>query len=673
MFIADRFAKKPRWLVFLMLAVWALLFYSIVRLEFLVWHWGEFSNKPMADLLLAFSQGVRFDISSVFITMVPLLLWTWIPWPIKLDKFRCWVALVLYAVPQIVFLVVNVADIEYINFTGRRISYDGLFILAELNGKYLNFLLSYWQLVLLNLLLITVFLLGALTIVFEQRRLKQQPLAGPALGAANRCAPSESLNSILFRYAAHLLCGVLMLLITVIAVRGGLQSKPLSFVHANVFEAPLLNNLVLNSSFTLVRSAGQTAVTPKYYFKSTQQLEPLLNGAVNGVSALEGKRPQVVQNIAIIILESFSSEYTGKAQQILDRAHVASHVPSYTPFLDELAQRPGALVFTNTYANGRKSIEGIAAVMAGIPTLMNQPYISSKYSTNSVMALGATLGNSNYDSAFFHGGHNGTMFFDAFMRGIGIKHYFGFNEFANSKEDDGVWGIWDEPFFQFALDKTAGMKQPFLFSMFSLTSHQPYAIPAQYQGVFKEGPHILTKSVEYSDYALKQFFQRAQQQPWFNNTLFIITADHTGQHSHPEFSNDLGNYEVPIIFYHPGYQWPADIETDQPIAQTDILPSIYDFLGITPPRRNLLGRSVFVPGEREVVTQVDGSYWLFAKDAYLVWGRGESTPRHYAIFDRNAQQPLPESPRKAALFAKLKATIQYFNNGLLQDTLYVPR
>lgn len=633
------FGPTSRLLKIWTLVAVALVFYTIARLEFCLWNWGLFRSKELSDILWAFVVGLRFDISAVLTLTSLVLLWSFLPWPEKWKKFWQWTTFIVFVVVHIPFYIVNLVDTEFINFVGRRFSYDGFFIVGELQGKLLNFVGAYWGLFAVNTVLVGLFIWASWKVVFFPPRLR--PIA-----------PSLKM------WSAHgFLCFVSVVL-AVIGIRGGLQGKPISFVSANVFAAPLLNNLVLNSSYTLVTSYGAEEIKREKYFTDEKEMISYLNGSYRG-SLLEGKRPKNSQNVVIIILESFGKEYFGMRNG-----------KSYTPFLDSLMEK--SLVFENGYANGRRSIEGVAAIMGGIPALMNEPFISSHFTANYFLGLGTLLSEKKYSTSFFHGGHNGTMYFDSFMQSAGVEKYFGSSEYDNPADDDGVWGIWDEPFLQWMLTQVDAQKPPFMTSVFTLSSHQPFKVPEKYKDQFPEGEVDILKTIAYTDFALKKFFETAATKPWFKDTLFVITADHTSKHYLPEYDNEIGNYRVPMIFYHPTWKMPA-VDTQMIVQQIDVMPTILDMLDISPKEQNYLGSSVFVPGDKAAVNFIDGRYLLTAKDYQIRWAPGHGEPEMYEMSDLNAVTPLAEpAKRKAELIKRLKATIQYFNEGMWDNKLYYP-
>jgi phosphoglycerol transferase MdoB-like AlkP superfamily enzyme len=156
-----------------------------------------------------------------------------------------------------------------------------------------------------------------------------------------------------------------------------------------------------------------------------------------------------------------------------------------------------------------------------------------------------------YGSAFFHGGINSSMGFSAFAAQAGFDKYYGKDEYNNDRDYDGIWGIWDEEFLQFFAEKLNDMPQPFCTAVFTLSSHHPFKLPQRHESRFPEGSDPLTKCISYTDYALRRFFETAQTQSWYANTLFVITADHASHPLHAEYETSVGQMSVPIIYFAP--------------------------------------------------------------------------------------------------------------------------
>jgi len=612
--------------------------YSLCRLQFLLWNWSFFQQQPITEIVQAFWHALRFDLSAIAIlSMIPFLVFWLVSFllktPLNLRQKRALLGLfTLFQMPTLIF---NLGDAEFIHFLGRRYTFDALFLFREIPGKFWSLLFSYWKLNLIDFAILGFFVY--LAVFWLPRK-----------------TPEISL-----RRKQILAVGIAVFAILGIAARGGLQSKPINFAHAQIFAQPMMNSLVLNSSFTLIQTVKRASLPRDRFFSSDEEMLKWLRFGLGEKSLLEGHRPVQKPNVVVIIMESMGLEYMGK--------HHGDQ--GYTPFLDELSEK--SLFFPNAFANARRSIEGIGAIMGGIPSLMNEPFISSQYLTNYFLGVGTRLQTKGYHTSFFHGAQNETMYFNQFMKSAGVKHYLGRNEYPNAADDDGSWGIFDEPFLNWMQTQISAFPQPFFSTVFTLSSHHPFTIPEAYRGRFPKGTSEIHESIGYTDEALRQFFAKVSQQPWFQNTIFILTADHTYKPHRPEYQNDLGLYRVPLIVYAPGIQLPK-VDTHQVVQQIDILPTILDLLDIPETERNFLGSSVFVPGDRFAVNYFDGRYLFVTKNYFLTHNR-DADFQLYSMKDADQKNPLSDLPeKKEEMSNRLKAVIQYFSQGMWDNKLYYP-
>jgi phosphoglycerol transferase MdoB-like AlkP superfamily enzyme len=370
------------------------------------------------------------------------------------------------------------------------------------------------------------------------------------------------------------------------------------------------------------------------------------------------------QNVVVIILESFSKEHFGSLNHTIENGRYKG----FTPFLDSLLSHS---LVTDGYSDGKRSIEGIPAILASLPTWMTQDYITSVYGGNTINSIASLLKTEGYGTAFFHGGNNGTMGFDAFCGSAGFDKYYGRNEYANDKDYDGEWGIWDEPFLQYMANKLNTMQQPFLASVFTLSSHHPYQVPEKYKGKFREGKLPIQQTVMYSDYALKRFFETAAHMPWFDNTLFVITADHTSESALPFYQNRVGQYSIPVIFY----KHDTTLSLHKPVTaqQTDIMPSVLHYLGYTKPFV-AFGNSVFdTTAVHAAVSNINGSYQLIQNGWALEWNSNDRAQLYHFVQDSALAENLAvKQPQKLLEMENLlKAYIQQYNNRMIDNRLII--
>jgi phosphoglycerol transferase MdoB-like AlkP superfamily enzyme len=446
----------------------------------------------------------------------------------------------------------------------------------------------------------------------------------------------------------------LFILLMVVGVRGGMQLRPLSILSASEGISPSNIALVLNTPFTIIQTLEKDALKEVKYMSSTKA-SALFNIYKTPSSTDSLKR----LNVVILILESFSKEYSGSLNAY----------KGYTPFLDSLLNE--SLVYTEAFANGKKSIEGIPAIVAGIPTLMESPYITSSYSGNQINSIASLLKKQGYSTSFFHGGTNGTMGFDHFAKMAGFEAYYGRNEFKNDRDYDGTWGIYDEPFLQFMAQKLNKTQQPFVGCCFTLSSHHPYAIPDKYTKTFKKGTLEIHQSIEYADFALRQFFKTASKMPWFQNTLFVITADHSSLSEYPVYQTSLGSYRIPISFYHPG----SDLKgrDSEVVQQLDILPSVLDYIQYPEPFISF-GESVFRKNKMHAAVNYMSNVYQYIEKEYVLQFNGEKSIGLYAYHKDSLLQNnlVAQNTRcRDSLEKRLKAIIQTYNYTLIHNRMIV--
>jgi len=313
------------------------------------------------------------------------------------------------------------------------------------------------------------------------------------------------------------------------------------------------------------------------------------------------------------------------------------------------------------------------SIIASLPTLMTSSYISSGYATNNINSLASLLKNKEYNTSFFHGGSNGTMGFDNFAHAAGVDEYYGMNEYGNSKDFDGNWGIFDEEFLQFYATKLNSFKEPFFSSVFTLSSHHPYTVPEKYKGKFKKGPLKILEAVGYSDFALKRFFETASKMPWFENTLFIITADHTSQPIKPEYKTNLGQFRVPLIFFHPAdssLQGKKDLITQH----LDIMPSVLDWLGYNEPFISF-GNSILDPMEDHFALTFQNGIYQFIENGYtLIYNQNEGpiSLYHFEI-DPLLENNLLKTSQSTLneMVKKIESIIQEYNRRMIRNEMVV--
>ena len=613
--------------------------YTVSRLLFLAFNFSSYQQSGMAAVLNAFLVGWRYDIAAICRTNAIFLVLSMLPflWVERTgyQKLLKW----LFVISNLPFLILNIVDYEYHKFTGQRSSLSLLDMGKDIPNQIGQLSFHYWYLAAISVLV------GLVLWYFQ-----------PARPGANATAKPAALPQAQgWRNWQGWLALLLVVAVGVIGGRGGWQRRRLTTALAQVGDKENLSQLALNSTYTFINSQQKcdtSSTTRVHYFAGDEELRKQFPRA----NFLPRRSPQTQQpfdNVVIIIVESLSAEFTGSANP----------GRSFTPFLDSLAQR--GLAFRNGFADGRRSIDAPPAILAGLPHLKDETFFCTQFKR--LHGLGSILKEQGYNTSFFHGGKNGTMSFDTFSLRMGFDTYFGLNEYPKPQDSDGIWGIYDEPFMQYFAQQLAQHHQPFASALFTLSTHNPYKVPEKYAGALPTGDQPILQTVAYFDLALRKFFETAEKMDWYKNTLFIITGDHIGPPTtiSPRM---IDSYRVPIVFFHPSRKLPA-VSRERIVQHVDISPSILDYLGIASDKQLPFGHTIFDGAyDGLALGQKAGNYWIADKNYYLEFRLGAPSQ----LFARaQLDTPVTDKPDiQAQLEAKLKAYIQWFNNGLAENRLY---
>jgi phosphoglycerol transferase MdoB-like AlkP superfamily enzyme len=620
-----------------------MLLFSISRVGFYVFNYRMFPDIPFSQLLTIFKGGLLFDISATVYINLIFIFFHIIPFEIRSNKIYQEILKYLFFITNGLAIAVNSADFIYYRFVLKRATTDVFQTFEHENNLvklFFKFQIDYWQVVLFALLLIFIMVL------LYNQVMVVKPVT------KNR----------LVYHALNVLMAPLIAGLVVIGARGGYahSTRPISISNATKYvDNPRDVAIVLNTPFSLIRTINKKALV-KYEFFDKQRLAEIYDP--HYVPKISG--PFRNDNIVIIILESFAREYIGALNKDLDNGNYKG----YSPFLDSLISK--SLTFDVTIANGKKSIEAMPSIFASVPSL-ETPYTISHYANNTINGLPRLLKSKGYYSAFFHGAPNGSMGFDSFSRMVGFDDYFGLDQYTDEKDFDGMWGVWDEPFLKFFADKLGTFREPFLASVFTISSHHPFKVPGKYKDKFPKGSAPILEVIGYTDNALREFFSKAATMPWFKNTLFIITADHTNESVRKEFQNNFGSYCIPIVFYKPDSNL---LGIKHRIAQQiDIMPSLLSYLNFDG-EYIAFGNNLFDDSRDSFAFNTAGStYELFMKDHMLEMVENKPVGLYDFKTDRFLDKNIigKDALLQGAMEEKLKAIIQSYNSRLIDNDMVI--
>ena len=627
----------------------AYVVYLIARLAFLAENHDILArNLNFAHLLEMLGGGLVFDTSAILYTNALWVVMVLFPWHLKERHTYHNVCRWVFVVINSIALAVNLADTVYFQYTLRRTTttvFDEFSNENNLGSIFATEMLNHWY-----------FFVLAAVVVYGMWRCYQTP-------------PLHYRRLSWKTYTPAMLASLLAFTPFCIAgMRGGWTRavRPITISNANNYcDHPSEVALVLNTPFALIRTIGKNVYEVPHYFATEEELAAVFNP----VHQPQPTHPFVKKNVVVIIIESFGREYIGAYNK---------HIPGYkgfTPFTDSLIAN-GALTYTHSYCNGRKSIDGMPSILSGIPMFV-EPFFLSPYSTNSVSGLADCLNQKGYESAFFHGAKRASMGFMAFAHATKFKQYYGREDFVadsrtrGDKDFDGYWGISDEPFMQYFCQKMSEMKQPFMTALFTLSSHHPFQVPEPYKDVFKEeNPDMpIYKVIRYTDMALQHFFATASRQPWFHNTIFAITSDHTNMPAIDEYRTDIGGFCSPVIFYDPSGEMGSGM-VEAIAQQTDIMPTILEHLGYDKPYLAFGKDLLSTPADSTWAVNYLNGIYQYVKYGHVLQFNGEKTTAVYALNDRLMQKNvIGNVPQQQQMEQELKAIIQQYMQRVTENRL----
>lgn len=621
----------------------AFLLLWLTRFWFAAYNADSVAAGSTAELLRLSLVGMRFDLSALVYFNALFILIRFLPFGWTASRPCVTATNWLYGITNGIMLAVNIGDIPYYRFTGARLRMSNLRTIAtdgSLGETVTGFFAEYWWAYLGAAAVIALMVWLALRV---------------------RIRPGTPVKSPWVRTGVT----VAAVALSFIAIRGHLQDgKPLSIADAALAcKTPQQINIVLNSPFCVLRSMdrGKQNTVEQMVFFSDAQLAGMRND-LNPGFAPKGER----RNFMLIIIESGGAEWIDSLRLIPETGH------GLMPFLDSIATR--SVVLPRMTATSRMSIGGATSLMMGIPSFDNFYFMLSPYNSHPVDSPARLLAQEGWDTAFFYGCNTGSYYIEQTAFNSGFAKLHNRQTFADDSQFDGIWGIYDYPMAQYVADALDGMSRPFFAAWFTVSAHGPFTLPDGWDtSGYKHQDESPERALEYTDESIRHFFDLASRQPWYNNTTFIITADHGNRDfKGTEFDNLYIRNQVPFIVYTPdGSLEPRRLD-DRFASQIDLGPTVLSLAGYPHPFV-ALGTDILDDNVRhEAIHRTDGDRFVYFKMPYAVI----SDPQlqhveelHDITADPWLKQPLPITPATDTLLNGARALMQSYTTRLVNNRL----
>lgn len=566
MFTAVLNLLRP-FLLFSLLLIFTLF---VSRLGLGLWQIDRFNDFGSAVTLLF--NGLRIDLSTLgYLLILPAMLHPWL----MLSKFhKIWLKVLktvfFFGFISIVFFeLATPAFINEYGFRPNRLFIEYLAYPSEVMKMLFNGHL-------LTLVMVFSLLIAASKLVWY---------------ILNKLISTDK-TSVCVSPASSAISFLVLFFVLFLCARGTIGHRPInpSFVYFST--DPLINSLTLNSIYSVAhayKQFGNEKNASKLYGKmATEKVIRLIQQET-------GLAPQVFKNKAQPSLVSRSPVYQGKPKNlviILEESLGAQFVSSLgglplTPEVDKLNSEGWA--FKSLYATGTRSVRGIEAVITGFTPTPARAIVKLDKSQHGFFTIASLLQKNNYTTQFIYGGESHFDNMKSFFLGNGFTDIV---DFKDIKEPQFVasWGASDEDLFNQAdieLTKLHNSDKPFFSLIFSSSNHDPFEIPEGVVTPIEYTKEQLTqynskelmrhKAIQYADYALGRFIDKAKQQPYWQNTIFLVVADHDARAQGSDLV-PIKNFHIPAVIINSGKKHIAD---ERVVSQIDLAPTLLSLMGVT--------------------------------------------------------------------------------------------
>ena len=530
----------------LLFFVIAMLVFSAARALLYLSYTSEFESLGSEHTFMAFANGLRFDGSVVArLFVLPLLLF-WLP--SKLFDRDWWTIIwswFLYLATLTLALLL-VGDIIYYEQVQRQLAYELILLEDDWQFLFVFGIKSYP-------IAFSAFVIFALLLAWVWQVITAVPTR------AAKLAPLKYI-------------GLFLLLIVV--GRGGADGKIIEIIDAYDNGSTAYGNLSLNGAFTTTAFALNLEEVDHSFMPQSEAVELVRNG-------------DVPHDIDYPMLRHYSTSPTGyNLVFVLLESWNFNHVDSFsgndygvTPHFDALAEE--GFKYKRFYAAGQRSIDGIQATLTGIPTLKGMPRIDTGIGVSNFSRLGSLVKGKGYSTLFIQSSDRDSFKIQGIVRAAGFDEFYGREDLPmllDYPQPEGAIFGWDHETLQFMKQKLDGMQQPFLAYAFTGTTHKPYPqLPEQFMQLPNnpDGENGYLNTLGYADWSIGQFMEQARNSPWFDNTIFVFTADHVNNFQQGEFYE---RFHTPLLIYAPKIVMAG--ESSVVGSQLDVVPTVMDLLGI---------------------------------------------------------------------------------------------
>ncbi len=494
-----------------------LFFFWIAKSFFLLYNLDQTALLSSKEIAGIFGYGLKMDISTVcYLLVVPgliLVLRLFLPFHFSNRVVR------IYTIVFIVIASALVAlDLGLYPHWGTRVNITAF--------NYINDPVAMEASISITDVFKGILIAGSLTLAF--------------LFLYKRIFPKGMIPEGKIKWSSSLL--LLFLVATlIIPIRGGFDTSPLNLSSVAFSQKLYVNQAASNYLWNFAKSVEKRkrfSNPCNYMDKEKSQLafdEFMKTDTICNRPQLIRQNPQKQPNVILVILESFSDKVIAP----LGGLH------GIAPNLDSLCLK--STVFTNFYSTGNRSDRGISAILGGYPSLLSTSIMIYPEKSRSLTLLPEYFNRKNYNTSFYYGGDINFYNLKTFVLQGRFGKIVSKSDFPRELGRMTKWGVPDGYLFERALKDLESEQEPFMKTIYTVSSHPPYDVPfSKIKGSSNEEKYL--NSIAYTDSCLGAFIDGFRKSPLWENTLLIVTADHGTLPPGPTDITEPASYRIPLIW-----------------------------------------------------------------------------------------------------------------------------
>ncbi len=363
---------------------------------------------------------------------------------------------------------------------------------------------------------------------------------------------------------------IILLPFIYLGLRGGTQVFPIDRSWSYFNTIPVFNQAAVNSTWNalaVVFEPEEVTTNPYKYFTekhAQQKVDSFFKTPKDTtISIFNIPKP----NIVILMLESWSAEVVGILNKQIEAA----------PEFSALSKR--SLLFSQFYATGFRTEQGLAAMVSGFPSQPTTTIIRKFGKFELLPALAQRLKQTGYSTSYYYGGDNRFANTQSYLQTMGFDNIYGDKDMQIRNRT--FWGAYDEEYFDFLVKELGKNKAPFFSMGITSTSHEPFDAPVRkiFQG--NEIAQLYKNTIHYTDSCLGDFFRKAEKQPWYKNTVFIVVSDHTHRYPYNRQAHEIERHWIPCLLTGGALRQEFAGKTiSEPVCHTDLPATILSQLGL---------------------------------------------------------------------------------------------